>query len=158
MLIAKHDKVLCCLVTALTTFTVMIGCGSGDDPGPLPEQISIPTQGKLTVDGKSFGPALLSFVNITNGEAAGLEAKVSQDGTFDTLTYSSDTAPQGSYRALLSMDPAEMTMTEVPAVKPVTVDVSVPADGQPLTLEVNMTSTGEAMSGGSPNPDAATTQ
>ena len=128
----------------------LVGCGGDSGPLRLP---TIPVKGKLTVDGKPYGPCLLTFGNLTDdpdtekAKARGQTiAKVSADGTFVLTTYQEgDGGFPGNYQVTLSGHRSDATapMSPYPVCKPATVEIAKSADGKPVEITVSLDSTGE---------------
>jgi hypothetical protein len=148
--IRAHFVVVVCAVL----LAMVWGCGSKVKKG---QSKSISVNGTLLVNGKPFGPAVLSFVPQSEG-VPGVEARVNKDGTFDLLNYKAgDVEPGGKYKVILSesADPEEMAASAIPDAMPVSVEIQLPADGETLKLEIKMTAKGGKTRSGGPDPDAA---
>ena len=135
-------------LTVLAAALLACGCGKQVDEKRV---ATVPVSGKLLVDGKPFGPALLMLtLNPPNVEVPSVNGYVKGDGTFELKTYQDgDGAPAGSYNVTLTMNPS--AMGPVPQVKPATVEIKTPDSGS-LALDVNLESTGQMSSPLPPPP------
>lgn len=111
---------------------------------------TVPVAGKLTVDDKPFGPALIQLTpEPANEKMPVVNGYVKQDGSFQLQTYKEgDGAPAGKYKVVLTMDP--MSPGNVPAVKSLIVEVAKPSGSQVANLDIKFESSGGEM--GSPLP------
>lgn len=121
------------------------GCGGSTEPDKLP---LVKVSGKLLVDGKPFGPALLQLmVAPANPKVPVINGYVKQDGTFELQTYApGDGAPEGNYSIVLAMDP--MAPGNFPVTKPQTATINKASS----SLEIKLESTGETTSSPFPVP------
>ena len=143
-------KFLASLVLPLT-ICVLVGCGGGSSGPRLP---TIPAKGKLTIDGKPFGPCSLLLAATSAdpdpkmaGAQHSVTALVKPDGTFVLTTYrEGDGAPVGTYEVKVTSDLTDpkSAMNPVPACKPLTVEIAKSADGKPVEIELNLESSGGA--------------
>jgi hypothetical protein len=148
-----------CTLKFLTSLVVLVvslalfGCGSSAGPR-LP---TIPVKGKLLIDGKPFGPCVLSLGATTvdpdpklAAAAKTVTGSVKADGTFVLTTYvEGDGAPVGTYNVVISSDISKPEqLNPVPVCKPLTVDIAKSTDGKPLEIELKLESTGESSMSG----------
>jgi hypothetical protein len=130
-------------LTLIATAALILGCGGGDS-----KVATVPVKGKLYVDDKIFGPALMQLTPEPPDPKIGVvNGYVKKDGSFQLQTYKEgDGAPVGKYRVVLSMDP--LNMGSVPPVKPLTVEVTKSSG----TLDIKLESTGGEMVSPLPPP------
>lgn len=128
-------------------FPFVCGCGGPTRP---PGKMS-PVNGSLHVDGKPFGPAILSFAPVTDSTNPGIEAHADANGKFDSLVYPDGKDPTGIYSVVVSSDPTDMSMTGVPLLKAFSISVIVPSSGA-FPLDIRMESKGTAIHSGGPDP------
>ena len=124
---------------------VLCGCGGSDTAGRLP---LVKVKGKLYVDNKPFGPALLQLmVEPASPTVPVINGYVKEDGTFELQTYEpGNGAPEGNYTIVLAMDP--MRVGNFPVTKPQTAAVKKGSG----PLEVKLESTGETTNSPFPVP------
>ncbi|MBI1314807.1 hypothetical protein GC176_26225 [bacterium] len=142
----------CLLRLALAVCLVInvAGCGGG-----RPSAKSISVDGTLTIDGKPFGPAAITFKKISDEKAVGLEAEADAQGKFNALFFSAaGEAPEGLYQVAVTSDPANMDLLEVPKLKSFEVDIAS-SGGSPLKLDLTMLSDGSGKTSAGPDPNAA---
>ncbi len=97
------------LVAAILTGFVLSGCGGG---GGSTEK-TYPVKGKITLDGKPFGPANIVFSPIAKG-ARDCVGQVDAEGNVTVTTYQAgDGAPAGEFRVYV---PPAASATPIPAV------------------------------------------
>ena len=138
------------LTPCLVLLAMLCGCGGGGEEIESAQTIEV--GGTLTIDGKPYGPALLSFTHASNEDAPEISAQVKEDGTFELLSYKAEgSAPQGTYDVVIDEDPEAMSAEGVPVVKPLSVEISA-AGEETLKLQIEATSTGGAMRTGGALP------
>ena len=132
-------------LTVVAVAVLLFGCGKGGEP----QVALVPVNGKLYLDDKAFGPALMQLVSEPpDPKIPVVNGYVKQDGSFQLQTYKEgDGAPVGKYKVVLSMDP--MAPGNVPAVKPLIVEVK-PSGSGAVQLDIKLESSGGEM--GSPLP------
>lgn len=112
------------------------GCGGGTDL----ELIAV--EGTLFVDDQPFGPASIALQPVTIDEktAPVIPSGTSgEDGTFSLVSVGgAEGAPAGSYTVVVDED--IMSGEGVPELEPLTVEITAPADGGTLKLDLKMTS------------------
>lgn len=129
------------LRTLLVVGLVFVTCGCGGSNAPAKLAL-VKVTGKLFVDDKPFGPALLQLmVEPANPQVPVINGYVKQDGTFELQTYEpGDGAPEGNYTVVLAMDP--MAPGNFPVTKPQTAAIKKGSG----SLEIKLESTGETTS------------
>lgn len=125
------------------------GCGSGQ---PLANTMSV--DGTLSIDGKPFGPAAITFSKMSDPGAGGLQASADAQGKFDSIIYPSGSgAPEGLYQVIVSSDPSDMSLTEVPVLKHFEVNIAG-SDGS-VKIELMMESDRSGKMSAGPDPESA---
>jgi len=136
-------------VTCLLVACVISGCGGGSEP----RVETFPVSGSLSVDGKPFGPALLSLDSL-DGSLPSASAKVSTDGKFALSTYEPDDgAAAGEFKVSLLMDPMAEPFRDIPPLKPASATISKPSEGQGFVLDLTLETSGK-VSGSVPSGGA----
>lgn len=101
------------------------GCGLGGSKRPATQVV----EGKLTLDGASFGPALVALTPIQEkGFAVGGEADAQGNLSF-TTNKRGDGAPVGEYKVTLPPDPLNRAPKPIPLVYQ-------KADSTPITVKI----------------------
>ena len=140
-------QTICTLALFACLLPFVCGCGAPTRPPGKTSAVS----GSFHIDGKPFGPAILTFAPVTDSTAPGIEAHADANGKFDSLVYPDGKDPAGIYNVVVSSDPTDMSMTGVPSLKPFSISVTVPAKGA-FPLDIRMESNGTAINSGGPDP------
>lgn len=89
----------------LVLICALVGC-SGGPAGPTPPP-TVPVKGKVTMDGKPFGNAIVTFVPTGSTKGIGSSGETDAQGNYTLRTYSGGKdatpgAPVGNYKVIVS--------------------------------------------------------
>lgn len=126
-----------------------VGCGPSDDRVKIP---TVPVSGKLSVDGKPFGPAKILLTPVPAEGRPMVSADVAEDGSYALSTYSRadedpDGAPPGEYTVAFTFDVMNVAR-KMPAIKSGSDRVTVPEGEDEVALDINLESTGKEVDPG----------
>jgi len=118
---------------AAAALLLLSGCGDGIEKLP-----TVKVAGKLTIDGKPYGPVQLTLTpNPPNEEMPVVTGIVDANGNFSLQTYGEkDGAPVGKYDVSLKPDMLKGGGM-VPGIKPATVEIA--ADSKEITIALEGT-------------------
>ena len=90
------------MITAVVAMC-LAGCGEGGVPGATK---TYPVKATITLDGKEFGPARLTFLNPDDAKAPTPAGTADEDGNITVTTYKEgDGMPAGTYKVKINPDP-----------------------------------------------------
>ncbi len=135
-------------VIGAVALAVFVGCSGGGEA----KVATVPVKGKLYVDDKPFGPALIQLTpEPADPKIPVVNGYVKQDGSFQLKTYKEgDGAPIGKFKVILTMDP--LNVGSLPAVQPTVVEVAKPSGSNEVQLDIKLASTGEQSMSPLPRP------
>ena len=145
----NRSLVLCWVATLCV---VVSGCGGGGTGDAPPPSVVVAVDGTLTVDAEPYGPALLLLESSSDSNAPALEIHVKEGGKFTEMVYSEvGQTPSGQFNVMLVEDPEHMEINGVPTIEPASIEITLPAEGEPYALQIAGTSNGEGMTSGGPS-------
>jgi len=120
-----------CPARLILAFSLLcLGCGS-DKPAKLP---TVPVSGVLLIDGKPFGPGILSLSPpSSDGSIPNATGNVQPDGKFTLNSYGEGSGVvEGAYSAYFAQD--IMLMNKVPTTRPV--EITIKKDAPEIKVEL----------------------